>query len=163
MPSGVSDPLGFSRLSGISPSIFRSWTPTCRIAAPMPKFDKPLKITEHTIDQENPQGFEQAIAILAHWLVEEYQRKRGAALVPVLRAGHQPDTPQLANANDSAERKLLDIEGLSRYLSMPKSTIYSWVSLKKFPPKIVVRLGRALRFDRDEIDVWIEQQKADRR
>jgi predicted DNA-binding transcriptional regulator AlpA len=124
----------------------------------MPKFDKPLKMTAHRIDQENPQGFEQAIGILAHWLVEDYRRKQAADPAPMRRSA--PDATQVMSPSDSTGPKLLDIEGLSRYLSMPKSTIYSWVCLQKFPPKVVVRLGRSLRFDRVEIDAWIEQQKA---
>lgn len=50
--------------------------------------------------------------------------------------------------------RLLNVQGLSEYLSLPVSTIYTWVSMKKIPG--VVRLGRALRFDQLEIDRWLK-------
>jgi len=57
-----------------------------------------------------------------------------------------------------AEKRLLGVDELSAYLSLPKSTIYSWVSLRRIPG--VVRLGRALRFDKAAVDQWIETEKA---
>lgn len=56
------------------------------------------------------------------------------------------------------EGRLVDVEGLSKYLCLPKPTIYTWVCLKRFPEKSIVRLGRALRFDLREIDAWIQSQ-----
>lgn len=53
--------------------------------------------------------------------------------------------------------RLLNVQELSEYLSLPSATIYTWVSLGRIPG--VVRLGRALRFDRGEIDGWVESMK----
>jgi excisionase family DNA binding protein len=57
-------------------------------------------------------------------------------------------------------KKLLTVDGLSNYLSMPKPTIYTWVCLRKIPQPCVVKLGRALRFDVGEIDKWVNGQRA---
>ncbi len=56
-----------------------------------------------------------------------------------------------------SENRLLDVGELSGYLSLPRPTIYTWVSLGRIPG--VVRLGRALRFDLKEIDGWVESRK----
>lgn len=125
----------------------------------MPKFDRPLKITSETIDQENPEGLDNALRILAELAVRKYLRKQQQ---------HEPVAPMAsapiqAGVPDNLEgRKLLDIDGLSKYLSMPKATIYTWVSLRKIPAQAIVRLGRALRFDRVEIDRWVESSRASR-
>lgn len=58
------------------------------------------------------------------------------------------------------EKKLLNVEELSGYLSLPKPTIYTWVCLGKIPPGCVVRLGRALRFEVQEIDRWVSGKTA---
>lgn len=42
------------------------------------------------------------------------------------------------------EKKLIDINELSRRLSIPKGTIYNWVYLRRIP---FVKAGRCLRFD----------------
>ena len=55
------------------------------------------------------------------------------------------------------EARLLDVKQLSIYLSTPVSTLYTMVNKNRIPG--VVRLGRALRFDRGEIDLWIESRK----
>ena len=54
--------------------------------------------------------------------------------------------------------KLFNVRELSAYLSLPPSTIFTWTSMGRIPG--VVRLGRALRFDRAEIDRWIESKKS---
>lgn len=53
-------------------------------------------------------------------------------------------------------QRLFTVEELSRYAGLPKSTIYTWLCLKRFPSGAVVRLGRAVRFDRLVVDAWIE-------
>ena len=53
--------------------------------------------------------------------------------------------------------RLLNVQELSAYLSLPVSTIYTWASLGRIPG--VVRLGRALRFDRAAIDEWVEKRR----
>jgi excisionase family DNA binding protein len=43
---------------------------------------------------------------------------------------------------------LIDINELSRRLSVPKGTIYNWVYLRRIP---FIKAGRCLRFDADEV------------
>lgn len=57
-------------------------------------------------------------------------------------------------------RRLLTIGELSEYVSIPKSSIYTMVCLRKIPAKAIVRLGRALRFDFEEINSWIEENRS---
>ena len=52
-------------------------------------------------------------------------------------------------------KRLLTVAEMSHYAGLPKATIYTWLCLKRFPPGSVVRLGRAVRFDREAIDAWI--------
>lgn len=127
----------------------------------MPKFDRPLKMTSVVLDEENPEGLDQALRILAHLAVKKYLREHTQVTPPAPTAGAPTPTP----APESKEldgRKLLDIDGLSHYLTMPKATVYSWVSTRKIPPEAVVRLGRSLRFDRAEIDRWVESRRGAR-
>jgi excisionase family DNA binding protein len=44
---------------------------------------------------------------------------------------------------------LIDINELSQRLNIAKGTLYNWVYLRRIP---FVKLGRALRFDPNEID-----------
>jgi excisionase family DNA binding protein len=43
---------------------------------------------------------------------------------------------------------LIDINELSRRLSIPKGTLYNWVYLHRIP---FLKAGRSLRFDPDEV------------
>jgi excisionase family DNA binding protein len=54
------------------------------------------------------------------------------------------------------EKRLMNVKELSGYLSMPTATVYTMVSLQKLPG--VVRLGRALRFEKAAIDEWVNAQ-----
>ena len=56
------------------------------------------------------------------------------------------------------DKKFVTVSELSQYLSIPKATIYTWVSLRKIPG--VVRLGRTLRFEIGEIDRWVRENQA---
>jgi excisionase family DNA binding protein len=49
--------------------------------------------------------------------------------------------------NDSNEQ-LIDINELSKRLSIPKGTLYNWVYLRRIP---FIKAGRALRFDAREV------------
>jgi excisionase family DNA binding protein len=106
------------------------------------------------IDQENPEGLDDALRVFAELLVRRYMaEKKRMEAPPASPVRGEPD-------NDSgAGRRLLDVKGLSNYLSLPIATIYSWVSLRRIPERAVIRLGRSLRFDLQEIDAWVEQQK----
>ncbi len=124
----------------------------------MSKSDRPLKMTSVVLDEENPDGLEQALRILIRLAAKKHLREQG--LVNPLTPPTEP--PKTMGGRDSEAfdgRKLLDIDGLSRYLSMPKATIYTWVSTRKIPVDAVVRLGRALRFDRAAIDRWVESSR----
>jgi len=56
------------------------------------------------------------------------------------------------------ENRLLSVDELSAYPSLPKPTIYTWVSLRRIPG--VVKLGRALRFEKAAVDRWVEAGKS---
>lgn len=47
------------------------------------------------------------------------------------------------------DTQLIDIDELSSRLNIAKGTLYNWVYLRRIP---FVKLGRALRFDPNEID-----------
>ena len=50
----------------------------------------------------------------------------------------------------------MDIGELSAYLHIKRSTLYAWVGEDRIPH---VKLGRLIRFRRDEIDQWIESHR----
>jgi excisionase family DNA binding protein len=54
------------------------------------------------------------------------------------------------------EKRLLNVTELSEYISVPKNSIYTMVCLRKLPG--VVRLGRALRFEKAAIDDWVNEK-----
>ena len=56
------------------------------------------------------------------------------------------------------EKRLLSVDELSAYLSLPKPTIYSWVSMRRIPG--VVRLGRTLRFEKEAVDRWVDTRRS---
>jgi len=45
-------------------------------------------------------------------------------------------------------QRLIDINELSRLLSISKGTLYYWVYLRRIP---FIKAGRSLRFDPDEV------------
>lgn len=47
---------------------------------------------------------------------------------------------------------LWDIDRVAAYLKIPKSTLYGWRTKKIGPP--ASRMGRHLRYDRDEVVAW---------
>ena len=49
----------------------------------------------------------------------------------------------------SNDKHLIDINELSRRLNIARGTLYNWVYLRRIP---FVKLGRALRFDPNEIE-----------
>lgn len=116
--------------------------------------NQPIKMSSVIVDQENPEGLDSALRVLASLMVRKYisEKKRleseGGAAQPTERKDEVP-----------TGKRLLDVDGLSNYLSLPKATIYTWVSLRRIPERAVIRLGRTLRFDLKEIDAWVEQQK----
>ena len=77
-------------------------------------------------------------------------------MIPLSRARTQTEV-EMENTKDD-EVRLLSVPGLSKYLSIPKATIYTWVSLGRIPSNAIIRLGRSLKFDRRGIDEWISGQ-----
>lgn len=53
------------------------------------------------------------------------------------------------------EKRLMGVKELSNYLSMPSATIYTYVSTGKIPLACIRRIGRALKFEKAAVDVWI--------
>ncbi len=51
---------------------------------------------------------------------------------------------------------MLNIHELSKELNLSESGIYLMVSRRKIP---FVRIGRAIRFDLDDIKRWLEEKK----
>lgn len=123
--------------------------------------ERELKMIAIESDKEvDPAAFENSLRIIASLLVREYQRRHNlsANFGPI----SQPEAASVAGGSSSPKPRLLDVDGLAKYLSLPKSTIYTWVSLRRFPEKSIVRLGRSLRFDLVEIDGWIAAQREKR-
>ena len=50
--------------------------------------------------------------------------------------------------DQKASRTLIDINELSRRLSIAKGTLYNWVYLRRIP---YIKAGRCLRFDPDKV------------
>ena len=57
------------------------------------------------------------------------------------------------------EKRLLNIKELSEYMGTSKSSIYTQVCLQRIPPVCVVKIGRALRFEKSEIDNWLNAKR----
>ena len=55
---------------------------------------------------------------------------------------------------------MMNIHELAKELGLSESGIYQWVSQRKIP---FVRMGRALRFDSEEIKKWIEGNRIEPR
>lgn len=53
------------------------------------------------------------------------------------------------------DKRLLNIEEASRYMGISKGSLYKMAWQGRFP--FVVRVGRALRFDKLKMDLWIEE------
>lgn len=57
------------------------------------------------------------------------------------------------------DKKLLNAGELGEYLSLSRGSIYMMRFEGKIPAECVVRMGRALRFDREAINKWISEMK----
>lgn len=57
------------------------------------------------------------------------------------------------------EKRLLNISEMAAYLGSSKSAIYTMVCLGRIPPACVVKLGRALRFEKSEVDKWLNAKR----
>jgi len=68
--------------------------------------------------------------------------------------------PTQANSNNrnfvlTAQQELLTVRQAAQLMSLSQDTIYSWAASRKLP---TVRLGRALRFRRDDIEKLISNR-----
>lgn len=54
------------------------------------------------------------------------------------------------------DKRFLTIDELSDYIAAPVATLYTWTHQRKIPH---IKLGRGLRFDRVEIEKWLEGRK----
>ena len=57
------------------------------------------------------------------------------------------------------EKRLMNINELSEYMGTPKSSIYTMKCLGRIPTACIVKMGRALRFEKSEIDKWINARR----
>ena len=55
-------------------------------------------------------------------------------------------------------KEFLDIKGLSDYLGIKKTTLYGIVENGDLPH---YRIGRLIRFRRDEVDTWMEKYRSE--
>jgi excisionase family DNA binding protein len=55
--------------------------------------------------------------------------------------------------NTKMKKQFLDIEGISEYLTMSKSTIYKKVAAREIPHH---KIGARTLFDIDEINMWVK-------
>jgi excisionase family DNA binding protein len=60
-----------------------------------------------------------------------------------------------------ASKRLLTTIEVANWLGIPVSTIYRWQYVGTGPPAI--RIGRHLRFDADDLEHWINDQRNDAR
>jgi excisionase family DNA binding protein len=56
------------------------------------------------------------------------------------------------------ERKLLTVKEAARYTGLSVHTLYSWIWQKRVP---YIKLGRAVRFDVDDLDRLIQLQRVE--
>ncbi|MGD0624825.1 MAG: helix-turn-helix domain-containing protein [Thermodesulfobacteriota bacterium] len=54
------------------------------------------------------------------------------------------------------EKCFLNLDEISQYLNIKKSTVYSWAESGVIP---CFKIGRLLRFKLDEVDHWIEDHR----
>lgn len=73
---------------------------------------------------------------------------RGSASERAAGSLRRRSGPAVASAQPAAPTELIDINELSRRLSVAKGTLYNWVYLRRIP---FVKAGRCVRFDYDQV------------
>ncbi|MBI3605579.1 MAG: helix-turn-helix domain-containing protein [Nitrospirae bacterium] len=53
-------------------------------------------------------------------------------------------------------RNLMSVSELSLYLNVKVKTLYGWIGQKEIP---YLKIGRLVRFEKTEIDRWLEEKK----
>jgi excisionase family DNA binding protein len=66
---------------------------------------------------------------------------------------------ETAEEGSTEPSRLLTPGELAKMLSVPVSTLYAWRYHGKGP--VAVRVGRHLRYRRDEVDAWIAHSERD--
>lgn len=110
-------------------------------------------------EEVDPDRLEDALHTLARWIANEHRRRlsgRGSAR-PDQSLGRTTTTFDGLNENP----RLLDVDALAHYLSVPKATVYSWAFTRKILEMAIVRLGRTLKFDRCQIDDWVNRNRSE--
>jgi excisionase family DNA binding protein len=54
------------------------------------------------------------------------------------------------------ENRYLSVDEIAEYLGIKKDTVYKWVAAKRIPAH---RVGRLLKFKKDEVDEWVQLGK----
>lgn len=62
-----------------------------------------------------------------------------------------------SDAGNRAATELISVEALSEWLGVPVGTLYKWRERGQGPRS--AKLGKRLRYDRRDVDSWIESQK----
>lgn len=60
------------------------------------------------------------------------------------------------SAETEGKQPLLTVREAARYLAVSVSTLYGWVWQRRVP---FVKIGRALRFDRNDLETFVESNK----
>ena len=55
---------------------------------------------------------------------------------------------------------LIDKQELAKQLGVKISTLYSWIHQKRIP---YVKIGRLVKFDQKDINIWIQSRKIEAR
>lgn len=53
------------------------------------------------------------------------------------------------------EKTWSTVKDLAEYLSIPRSSVYEMVTMRRIPYH---KMGRLLRFKRSEVDLWLEKK-----
>jgi excisionase family DNA binding protein len=80
---------------------------------------------------------------------------------PAKSAGSENQKARRRIAMESnMESKLLNVKDASRFLAVSISTLYGWVWQRRIP---YIKVGRALRFDRRDLEMFIRSNRVDAR
>lgn len=65
--------------------------------------------------------------------------------------------PQIErNGRDENPRRLFTVQEAAQYLAVSTSTLYGWVWQRRIP---FIKMGRALRFDPNDLSAFVEANK----
>lgn len=57
-------------------------------------------------------------------------------------------------------KRLFTVAEMAEYIGSTTKSIYTQVHTKAIPSRLIVRINRSLRFDKEEVDKWIETLKS---